>query len=330
MLAIRTAFAFSILFGPAVAQACCDDGRWSSRITFENDLFGGSDQYYTNSVRVDAVAPPGKVPGFLAGMREGAYPVLQASYFLAQYIYTATDIVEPDPAADDRPYAGWLHVGAQVAQANSALTVQDTLAVSLGVIGPSSRAEEAQNIVHRWRHLDEAEGWGTQMRDEPTLDVSFERRWRRVIRERVADAIPHVGANVGTTFRQARGGGMLRMGYNVPRDLGISPTSPTVTLQRLAAANGRVGCCSDFSLYLFADFEGRAVEHNTFLDGAPFRDSRSVDKEPLILEERYGVVTQCASTLSIAYIFVKRSREFEGQQRPQSYGSVQLVVPLWK
>jgi lipid A 3-O-deacylase len=315
------AFISCVLSGPAAA--CCDEERWSSRILFENDLFGGSDRYYTNGARLEFIAAPRRIPEE-SWFSSASFETAQTTYFAAQYIYTAADIAIADPPLDDRPYAGWLYGGVQLARVDPTATVQDTISAFVGVIGPSARAEEAQNAVHRWRGFDEAQGWDTQMRDELTLDASYERRWRFPFVAGHMDAIPHAAINLGTTFRQIRGGSMLRVGYNLPRDLGVAPIAPVSLLGLQGAAEAR------FRAYAFAGVEMRGVQHNTFLDGALFTDSRSVDKERFVFEQRYGAVLGYERTCSLAYIFVVRSKEFETQLHAQSYGSVQLVLPLWR
>ena len=54
----------------------------------------------------------------------------------------------------------------------------DTLQLDLGVIGPAAGGEFVQNNFHRLIGVAPANGWANQLHNEPTLGLTFERRWR--------------------------------------------------------------------------------------------------------------------------------------------------------
>ncbi len=54
----------------------------------------------------------------------------------------------------------------------------DTLQLDLGVIGPAAGGEFVQNNFHNLIGVDPAYGWGNQLHNEPTVGLTFERRWR--------------------------------------------------------------------------------------------------------------------------------------------------------
>ena len=45
----------------------------------------------------------------------------------------------------------------------------------VGVVGPGSGAEQAQNTVHRMRHFEEALDWGSQLQNEPAVNLKYAR-----------------------------------------------------------------------------------------------------------------------------------------------------------
>ncbi len=54
----------------------------------------------------------------------------------------------------------------------------DTLQVDLGVIGPAAGGEFVQNNFHTLIGVSPSYGWGNQLHNEPTVGLTFERRWR--------------------------------------------------------------------------------------------------------------------------------------------------------
>ena len=76
----------------------------------------------------------------------------------------------------------------------------DTLQLDLGVIGPAAGGEFVQNNFHRLIGVSPANGWANQLHNEPTIGLTFERRWRTgraVLIENPkleVDFIPRVGA----------------------------------------------------------------------------------------------------------------------------------------
>lgn len=128
-------------------------------IYFENDLFGGTDQYYTNAVQARFVSPDLKtladdemLPDVLdelieklpfAGDPDAQYNV---SVAFGQAIYTPSDTQVREYIPGDRPYAGFLYgaIGLHAKKGDR----MDTLQFTGGIVGPSARGETAQNEVH--------------------------------------------------------------------------------------------------------------------------------------------------------------------------------------
>ena len=65
------------------------------------------------------------------------------------------------------------------------------------------------------------------------------------------------------------------------------------------------------------------MARDIFLDGNTFRDSHSVDKEPLVGDLAAGVSVNWKNT-ALTYSYVLRSKEFKAQEDEQLFGSVSL------
>ncbi len=239
-----------------------------------------------------------------------------------QSFYTPQDLDDPNLRPRDRPYAGWLYVGAVAnwLQPRHMRTVQ----LDLGVVGPAAFAEEVQDFVHEYiTDSREAQGWHHQIRNEPGILATYEERWKlNAVENRsgsrtFVDVIPKVGVNLGNVFTQGTVGVTARAGWNLPNDFG--PAARLISV--FESPTGTKGA----ELYLFAAAEGRGVARNIFLDGNTFRNSHSVPKEHFVHDLEWGLVARW-KRWRLTYRRVRRSEEFVFQRGEQRFGSVNLTV----
>ncbi len=148
--------------------------EWTASVRWENDVFGGTDRFYTNGVSV-AVTHTGRswmdpVADWLPWGR-GRRTV---GYDVGQGMVTPADKTRPVPDPNDRPYVGFLGVGLSLHVDRS--NAYHGLRFVTGVVGPSSLAEETQRGVHRLVGIDEPQGWDYQFTNEPVLNLTYEYR----------------------------------------------------------------------------------------------------------------------------------------------------------
>jgi len=323
------AIAFLLPSWPCSSLAA-DNQSTSRRSTlsfvYENDVFDNSDVHYTNGVRVSWIPASSQTPNWAIKFARAIpwFPddgeVLHG-YSIGQSIFTSNDISQKNPPEDARPYAGWLY-------SNIGLAVEtglqlDQLVLTIGVVGPASLAEQTQKLIHELVRAQQPKGWDHQLHNEPGLMFSWQRSWRAIVVKtflgRELDLTPHLEMALGNVLTHASGGLTLRYGGNLPLDYGpprIQPGSRG-TRSFLPAAG--------ISWYLFAGVEGRAVARNIFLDGNSFRNSRSVDKKPLVGDLQFGGVLAW-NRVRMSYTHVLRTREFETQERRDNFGSVNLSL----
>ena len=304
------------------------------QIQWENDLFADSDKHYTNGLRLvwlsddlssysdDARLPQG-FAGWLADLPYISRPDKKFNIGLAigQEIYTPNKTSLRDPPRDDRPYAGWLYGSLILAQKDE--TWLDTLEVSVGMVGPSSQAENTQKAVHTIFGNQKPKGWNAQLRDEPGLMVSYVGTWRALdiplIGRFGADVIPHVGATAGNVKTFANAGAEVRIGWNLPKNFGSTLIGPGGGVTADVAAGNDV---PSFSIYLFGYTDGRAVARNIFLDGNTFRKSRRVAKKGLVGDAAVGIGLGIGDFF-VSYSYVARTPEFSGDPG-QKFGSINV------
>lgn len=288
----------------------------------ENDLFYNTDHRYTNGARFSYLTPKGGEPEWLRDSLMDLpmfnwHSDIRVEYSLGQNMYTATDKLLRDPPADDRPYAGWLY-GAVGLVARTG-QVLDQMQVSVGVVGPASMAHQTQDFIHSIVDSPEAQGWHTQLKNEPTLQLTYQRSWQspefKLPGGFGLDATPHAGVAVGNVYDYANMGMMLRFGQNLPIDYGpprVQPSLPGSGYFEKAAGG--------FGWYLFAGVDGRGVAHNIFLDGNTFANSRSVQKEHWVGDAQFGLAV-VIDGVRLAYTHVLRTREYVGQDASDQFGA---------
>lgn len=144
--------AFVVLLAPAAAADSGDWEKWPDRepvtpsrgtwsLIDENDVFGGTDQNYTNGLQLSWLSAKNDLPPAVDWLTNRlsflAKPGADWRYglILGQTMYTPNDITTSQPLPDQRPYAGWLYGGGSLtADSGDRL---DTVELHLGVVGPA-------------------------------------------------------------------------------------------------------------------------------------------------------------------------------------------------
>lgn len=293
----------------------------------ENDIFAGRDGHYTNGFALSWVAPRGAEAPRWAEELSGVVPwlpgegELRHGYMFGQSMFTASDTENPNPPSSDRPYAGWLYGTFGIGKDSDRQF--DLFSVTVGIVGPSSGAEDAQNSVHRWTGSTKAEGWSTQLHDELGIVLSGQRNWRNVVRGSIGglsfDLTPNVGGTLGNVFTYGSAGVAMRFGNQLPSDLGIPRIQPA------AFGSGEFSPRATAGWYLFLGAEGRAVARNIFLDGNTFRDSRSVERKIWVGDIQYGLVFDVRS-VRLSLTVVHRTKEYETQDKPDRFGALTVSI----
>ncbi|MGB1238998.1 MAG: lipid A deacylase LpxR family protein [Pseudomonadales bacterium] len=315
---------------------------WALNFYFENDLFADTDLNYTNGVRISATSPD--VTDFITNnqlkhpalrkLSEGLAPLhpkpsarqkVHRNIVLSagQLMFTPQDKFKQQLDESDRPYAGWLYAGIGY-QARTADKLH-TLELNLGVVGPAALARQTQNAIHDLRAIERFHGWDNQLKNEPGIQLIFERKRRFSLGQLhrqsglQTDFISHIGASLGNVATYANAGGELRLGFDLPRDFGTSSLRPGAD----TVLPGRAAVKDKWQSHLFLAGDARLVAHNIFLDGNSYRDSHSVDKRHLVGDLAIGF-SSSYNAWKFTYAHVYRSREFHKQAKAQQYGALSI------
>ena len=318
--------------------AACDDTATSNLIEENDSFIDHHDKHYTQGLRL-SFASSEQTPGDLTyrWLRATADTVflpaalpgeLRYGLFLGQSLFTPQNLFLRIPDPRDRPYAGWLYGG--VTAYRDTGDRLDRGDVTLGLVGPGAAGAAVQNTWHRAAPLPalrgmHANGWSSQLRDEPGLILSEQRQWRfaGAAGPIEVDALPEVNASLGNIFTYAAAGGLLRLGQRLQVDWGQPRVQPALNGSDFVNRSAFDGHWSAW--YLFGGVEGRAVARNIFLDGNSFERSAHVTKEPFVVDYTAGLMLYLAAA-RISASYTRRTREFVTQLKQDDFVSVLFAI----
>jgi lipid A 3-O-deacylase len=287
-------------------------------LLWQNDSWlADSDRFFTNGAELGCTIAADLRT--LSWLPLRGTPTLAAHQFaIGQDMFTPEDFEAPTPDPLDRPYAGWLHISYR----HQALTLvddgrdfADRWEIELGVVGPSSLADDTQRQVHEMVDAPEPRGWSSQLHDEPGFVIGYARNYRTWFEPAVlgplqADLLGESGVRLGNVDTSIRLGSTLRFGLELPRHLG--------TAARTVAA-------PPHRFYLHGGVLGRCVLRNIFLDGNSWRNSADVDRNLFVADFVVGLTWELPNNLRISVTETFRTPEFDSpssQADPSNFTSV--------
>jgi len=297
-------------------------------ISFDNDLFSGSDQDYTNGVRLSRIfadKSPDFLPSQLNPLADHLLPeqrgTINGGWFLAQYMFTPEDTDRVDLGPHNRPYAGWL--GGCVWLREGSQEHSRSIGLALGMVGPSSLAEQTQHAVHSMLGGTKYP-WNDQLHDEPTLNL-FLRDRRELTSGEALGFMPYslhleLGADAGNIRSALLSRALLRFGqYSGVYHFPTERFGPGPEILEESVDEGK------FRLAGFVGVEGTATANDIFLDGNTWRDSHSVDRNTYVGTLVWGFDLRWKNW-GLAYAFLHQTEEFKGQNGVHSWGSLVLGI----
>jgi hypothetical protein len=305
----------------------------SVTVTLDNDVFTSSDNNYTNGLGVSWVSAElghydedrflrkwGRFWSFLPFISDDGYETY-ASWSLVQEMDTPDDIKNPNPPANDQPYAGILYVDAVLYAKKDRWAHAWELKV--GVVGPAAQAEQMQKAFHRVISSDEPRGWDTQLPNEPVINIGYTvaheaasghvgktAEWRVVPVGTVGLGTYFTGIGVGAyaefgwNLVDALGGAALRAGLNSAATVGVQPTNR-------------------WSVSFFVGAAGYGVARYLPLDGTVFRDSRSVDAKSYVGQTSAGFSLRRRG-LDVSLAVTRFSATFASERAKTDFGTLSV------
>ncbi len=332
-LAPRLLLLLALALPLAAARA---DEYWRTTLLEENDsLYFHSDKHYTQGLRFSFLSPSLDDKSWAGELYDlaGAIPTVfgtaahqrRVSLFFGQSIFTPKNLAIRPPDPTDRPYGGWLYVGASFLQETGRQL--ENLELDAGIVGPGALGRQTQNDFHQFIGVHQAQGWSGQIQNEPGLVLSYERLWRvpaisltgadqRVVNG--LDIVPQLGGSLGNVFTYGEAGALVRVGRHLEVDYGPARIRPALSGTDYF---NRDALDDELGFYLFAGAQGRAVGRNMFLDGNSFRASPSVQRKTLVGDYQAGLSLFWSSRLRLDVSAMRRTPEFVGQRHLDETGT---------
>jgi lipid A 3-O-deacylase len=307
------------------------------------------DRHYTNGLAFTFAHQPGWARDFgeivpFAEAFDDDQTTYAGGYAVGQLIFTPDNINLKVPPPNDRPYAGYLYAGVYWQRADD--DTFDHLQFDLGIVGPSSAAEDVQDGVHDMVDAIDPQGWDSQLHDEPTFQFHLRRKWRMwllrpdgfafddlrpgVMRRGLgAELIPMVGTSLGTVYVNAEVGAVARIGWNLPDDFGPG------RLADFGAATGERGGADWWHAYVYGRTSARFVAHDIFLDAGTFEDNPGLGQDlrhvvgEFQLGAMVGVEWRSISFVG-GYSQTFQTETFEGQYTGDEWGALTLSLTIWQ
>lgn len=321
---IRTPHALlcAILVVPSasIASAQGADGSRAVRIVVDNDLFalrtnGPADHDYTHGTRIQVASS--SAPGWLralAGRDQSCVSeearrtgCMATSMELGQEIYTPR-LDGPFPIEGERPYAGWLfaELGTHFVSGRRVRT----LSGAIGVTGPPSYAEQAQDGIHAILGEHERRGWAHQLDEHVGVQLGYTDRLAvsgALGGARAASLSVGWGARAGSVRSDVHVGAMVRLGARAA--LAWSPAD----LERTPASGW----------YAIAGVRQFVVLHDLFVEGNAMHPG--AERRMFVAETTLGIGWRSRQT-TLEYRWVRRGREYDAQPVPHAIGSLALTI----
>lgn len=317
--------ALAIIMG--IVPLCSHADLYSLKI--ENDVIAsGSDGHYSNGIELMRSFQPATdhwsqrfanaTPDWLIGDLDNV------AYRFGHQIYTPDEIEIPELIEEDRPYVGLLFVGMSLFDDSRHDGWREVrgLHMDVGLVGPGAGGKRAQRAVHNVTGSDEPKGWDNQLRNEPFINLGYQKRWWK--QQRFAglelEYGPSVGASLGNLYTYGSAGGGVRIGQSLQRSFSLPAVAPAQGGSMFFDQGG------GFAWSLFANLEGRYMAHNMLLDGNTFKSSHSVDRREWVGDAKAGLALTW-SQWQLTFASVWRTREFHEQDEHDQFGS--LTLSAW-
>lgn len=303
-----------VLILVVAASASAQTFRNQIGLQSDNDAYltKGSDKYYTNGFFLyfrhalevkENSALQNKVLGIEAG----------------QKIFNAQSGSIPAALYVDRPIAGYLYAGATL----NLLYKNESnlkLGAQVGIVGPSSLANEAQNFIHDTFDLYPITGWEYQIKNAAVVNLSAEYN-KLLARASWIDMTASTYANLGTGFTGAGVGPMIRLG-NFNQLFNSESTQSTVSAKPIAKLHNH-------ELFFYYKPLFNVVAYDVTIQGglgATHNDPNEVvgKIKPLIFSQEFGI-SYTGNRWTINLAALTRGKESKLMFASHQWGSVKIL-----
>jgi hypothetical protein len=222
----------------------------------------------------------------------------------------------PDPATQDRPFAGYLYFGGALSWFHSDEHMLKA-GLQLGTTGPNSLAQDGQELLHRTIGFYEPEGWDYQIKNEAAINASVQ--YVQLL-QRAANAKTDFSfegyANAGTTFSGAGAGLLFRAG-NMEQLFSSASYDARVGTAANAGAGQR------HELFFYAKPQLNIVAYDATIQGSMFSNNSPITfgVKPLVFAQHIGV-NYSTGRLTLDFKAIFKTKEIKSNASAHQFGSI--------
>lgn len=278
-----------------------------TRISYDNDLFRGTDRYYTQGIGIDVFSPRlENNPMNVLLLRLNHSDRDQYGIQFRTHGCTPTSILSDSVLLGDRPFAGVFSFGiAQISQQNDR-ALRMTSVFQLGMIGEAALGKQTQTGIHRITGNDLPLGWQHQIKNAPIVNYTLRLEKRLGELPSIFFLSGFGQAKIGTFQTQ------LSTGFDVSLGRRNHPFSNAKHRFECYAYSQCALVLVGYDASLMGGVVNRSGYHLSYSELNPF-----------VLKQHIGVVIAIPH-VSLTFDFAFISREIR-QGLPHSWGGLRLL-----
>lgn len=280
----------------------------------DNDSYlgQGSDRYYTNGLFINfrRALDQQKLKD---GLEKKTYEIT-----VAQKMFNPYSGYAPDPATQDRPFAGYLYAEGNMSWFYSNESMIKTT-VQVGTTGKNSLAEAGQKLLHKTFGFYDTGGWDYQIPNELTLNLSAQ--YTRLL-ARVADNAVEFSfegyANLGTTFDGAGAGILFRTGS-------LNQLFNSAYTNAVIGNNAKTKALVKREIFFYAKPQLNVVAYDATIQGSLFNNDSPVtfNQKPVVFAQQLGV-NYSSQRFTIDYGMLFKTKEIKSNARAHQWGTISM------
>jgi lipid A 3-O-deacylase len=307
----------------ASSQAAFAKLNWISA-SWDNDIVAGKDGGgYTNGIYFswrqrneagEEITKPPLLTLPMAWMLTETPTYAYKLHSLGQAMVTPEDITKeiPDPA--DAPYAGLLYWRSTYVVVKDDFA--DHIATLVGMVGPSTRAEQVQKFVHKVVGSDQPKGWDYQLDDKFVWQMQRTAVWRFSTEDSSPfDAVLLADLAAGNLESLAGAGLFLRAGSGLARSYSSMGFLTSRISTPVAASEG---------WYVYLGGTGNYVHNQILVDGNEFGKSASEGLEHYQYSLMAGF-TYAWKRASVCLSYQSDTEPNKSQTARKNFGAITLA-----
>jgi hypothetical protein len=284
----------------------------------ENDMLiprDKTDRYFSSGVKMDFIfmENPDKNTLFAKVFPKTKNGTLHVGFTGAMNMFTPAEMSE-SMVKGDRPYAGWAYLGLTGVSNDFKDATRYSTEFTFGMIGPATKQEVFQRVVHEVINRPKPVGWENQLPNDIAINFTFSGEKRLLKPSDNVEIIGNVETNIGTVSNFLGVGSTLRVGWFEDYFRNIMPIS-------------RV---KDYQLFVFARPTIRVVADNALLQGGVFTSHKAKyviprdDLKRLYLNTEFGY-SFTFRQFNVTYSQNLRTAEFKNAKN-MFWGAVTLTA----